>query len=75
MENSSLTHASLLNCYTIFLKQIILCASAVSQHKCLTRGAVYAKRYTFWSPGSLAMIYILLVIIQYIDNKLLLDKS
>ena len=25
MENSSLTHASMLNCYTIFLKQIIPC--------------------------------------------------
>ena len=26
MENSSLTHASMLNCYTIFLKQIIPCS-------------------------------------------------
>ena len=26
-------------------------ALAVSQHKRLTRGENYAKRYTFWSPG------------------------
>ena len=39
MENSSLTHASMLNCYTIFLKQIIpwnaLTSRIIYEHICI----------------------------------------